>query len=146
MITLSWRLSRQRERGEREKKIMPSLMATLLRWRTHSARTKINIIAWKNVCRLPIFNFHLTQIRTNSMFIWNITNSLVFTHKMALTPANSVAICTARFVSLCLWKVYAEERHWRSLWIKVSHVVFYFSMYESDKVMGSIWMFLINKK
>jgi hypothetical protein len=26
--------------GEREEKIMPSLMATSLRWRTHSARTK----------------------------------------------------------------------------------------------------------
>ena len=25
--------------GERREKIMPSLMATLLRWRTHSART-----------------------------------------------------------------------------------------------------------
>ena len=35
---------RREERGEREEeeKIMPSLMATLLRWRTHSARTKIS--------------------------------------------------------------------------------------------------------
>ena len=33
---------RERERGERrEEKIMPSLMATSLRWPTHSARTKI---------------------------------------------------------------------------------------------------------
>jgi hypothetical protein len=31
----------RRERGEREEKIMPSLMATSLRWGTHSARTKI---------------------------------------------------------------------------------------------------------
>jgi hypothetical protein len=31
---------RREERGEREEeKIMPSLMATLLRWHTHSART-----------------------------------------------------------------------------------------------------------
>ena len=29
-----------REEREREEKIMPSLMATSLRWRTHSARTK----------------------------------------------------------------------------------------------------------
>jgi hypothetical protein len=32
----------RRERGERRgREIMPSLMATSLRWRTHSARTKI---------------------------------------------------------------------------------------------------------
>jgi hypothetical protein len=30
----------RRERERRREKIMPSLMATLLRWRTHSARTK----------------------------------------------------------------------------------------------------------
>ena len=32
---------RERERGERKEKIMPSLMATSLRWRTHSAWTNI---------------------------------------------------------------------------------------------------------
>jgi hypothetical protein len=30
---------RERERRREEEKIMPSLMATSLRWRTHSART-----------------------------------------------------------------------------------------------------------
>ena len=30
---------REREREEEEREIMPSIMATLLRWRTHSART-----------------------------------------------------------------------------------------------------------
>jgi hypothetical protein len=40
-----------RERGEREEeKIMPSLMATSLRWRTHSARTKITAMRYKAVC------------------------------------------------------------------------------------------------
>jgi hypothetical protein len=39
---------RRRERGEREKKIMPSLMATLLRWRTHSARTNCGRICGMN--------------------------------------------------------------------------------------------------
>jgi hypothetical protein len=32
----------ERRRREEEEKIMPSLMATSLRWRTHSARTKIS--------------------------------------------------------------------------------------------------------
>jgi hypothetical protein len=45
MTTLSWRFSRWREEErererEREEKIMPSLMATSLRWRMHSDRTK----------------------------------------------------------------------------------------------------------
>ena len=31
----------ERRREEEEEKIMPSLMATLLRWRTHSARTNL---------------------------------------------------------------------------------------------------------
>jgi hypothetical protein len=33
----------RRERGEREREIMPSLMATLLRWHTHSARTNCDV-------------------------------------------------------------------------------------------------------
>jgi hypothetical protein len=35
---------RREERERREEKIMPRLMATLLHWRTHSARTNRNII------------------------------------------------------------------------------------------------------
>jgi hypothetical protein len=38
----------ERERERREEKIMPSLMATLLRWRTHSARTKIETSELRN--------------------------------------------------------------------------------------------------
>ena len=46
--------AKSRKRGEREKerkkeKIMPSLMATSLGWRTHSARTKIpKVVAYLN--------------------------------------------------------------------------------------------------
>ena len=40
----------RRERGEREEeKIMPSLMATSLRWRTHSARTNIKLTRIPNL-------------------------------------------------------------------------------------------------
>jgi hypothetical protein len=37
---------RRRREREREEKIMPSLMATSLRWRTHSARTNCFEVSW----------------------------------------------------------------------------------------------------
>ena len=43
---------RERGGGEREEKIMPSLMATSLRWRTHSARTKSPLFTNKDTTLL----------------------------------------------------------------------------------------------
>ena len=39
---------RRRRRRRREREIMPSLMATLLRWRTHSARTNFHSRRWRS--------------------------------------------------------------------------------------------------
>jgi hypothetical protein len=44
----------RRERGERREKIMPSLMATSLRWRTHSARTNIKKAVTDDTMRVPM--------------------------------------------------------------------------------------------
>jgi hypothetical protein len=45
----------ERERREEEEKIMPSLMATSLRWRTHSARTNIYTSLWTEPGQIGLF-------------------------------------------------------------------------------------------
>ena len=56
----------RRERGEREReeeKIMPSLMATSLRWRTHSAWTNmfLRITATTAMYTVQLFNFEVLK-------------------------------------------------------------------------------------
>ena len=47
--------------GEREREIMPSLIATSLRWRTHSARTNERSIQNTPICKLLIAGLATNQ-------------------------------------------------------------------------------------
>jgi hypothetical protein len=66
---------REREREEREReKIMPSLMATSLRWRTHSARTKnVSNIYRSYIVILRFFLKHAPlELPVSQKFITNV--------------------------------------------------------------------------
>ena len=65
----------RREEEEREREIMPSLMATSLRWRTHSARTKTLAPLYTAMQYTVIFQFKPFKRYTNNtatLFVFDI--------------------------------------------------------------------------